>query len=228
MTRPEPPDRIDRMDRIDSPARSERTDRPAEPGGAPEAERRRIEGALAGERAALELLLREHYARVHATAFRLLGNPEDAEDLAQECFVRAFRSLALYRGEGSFAGWLRRILVHLVQDRFRARGQRPEPTLLPSELAGGREPHGLVEERELARVLADALETLAAPLRVALLLRTREGLEYEEVAALTGVTPATARTRVMKARKALLRLLAPYLGERTAGHTAERAARRAP
>ncbi|NOT29568.1 MAG: sigma-70 family RNA polymerase sigma factor, partial [Planctomycetes bacterium] len=100
--------------------------------GAPdpdEAERRRIERARAGERDAQEELLRVHYARVHATAFRLLGNHEDAEDLAQECFVRAFRSLAFYRGEGSFAGWLRRILVHLVQDRFRARAQRPEAVL---------------------------------------------------------------------------------------------------
>ncbi len=174
--------------------------------------------ALAGERAALEQLLRVHYARVHATAFRLLGNPEDAEDLAQECFVRAFRSLAFYRGEGSFAGWLRRILVHLAQDRYRAQGTRPAAERLPSErhseLASGREPHGELEGRELALVLARALQGLAAPLRMALLLRTREGLEYEEIAALTEVTPATARTRVMKARKLLLRPLAPYLGLR--------------
>jgi len=178
------------------------------------AERVRVERARAGDRAAQEELLRAHYARVHATAFRLLGNPEDAEDLAQEGFVRAFRSLELYRGDGSFAGWLRRIVVHLAQDRHRATGKRPEPVLLPSELAGGREPHGELEERELGRLLGEALFALAPPLRIALLLRTREGLEYEEIADATGVTPATARTRVMKARKALARVLAPYLEER--------------
>ena len=192
----------------------------ADPRERREPEGRRIARARAGERAAQEELLRAHYARVHTTAFRLLGNPEDAEDLAQECFVRAFRSLGFYRGEGSFAGWLRRILVHLVQDRYRALGQRPEPVLLPLELAAGlgcaREPHGVLEGRELVRVLADSLAALAAPLRVALLLRTREGLEYEEIADLTGVTPATARTRVMKARKVLQRVLAPYLGAREA------------
>lgn len=179
-------------------------------------EARRIERARAGERGAQEELLRAHYARVHATAFRLLGNPEDAEDLAQECFVRAFRSLAFYRAEGSFAGWLRRILVHLAQDRFRARGQRPEPGPLGDEHAGGRGPHERLEGRELRRVLANSLAALAPTLRAALLLRTREALEYEEIAFLTGVTPETARTRVMKARRALARLLGPYLSEREA------------
>lgn len=182
------------------------------------AEELRVARARGGERGAQEELLRLHYARIHATAFRLLGNPEDAEDLAQECFVKAFRSLAFYRGEGSFAGWLRRILVHLAQDRFRAQGRRepaPVPPEILRELAGAaseaRDPQRELEGRELAAHLDDALRALDVPLRTALLLRTREGLEYEGIAALTGVTPATARTRVMKARKVLARLLAPYL-----------------
>jgi RNA polymerase sigma-70 factor (ECF subfamily) len=190
-------------------------------------ELQRLARARAGERSAQEELLRAHYARIHATAFRLLGNPEDAEDLAQECFVRAFRSLSFYRAEGSFAGWLRRILVHLAQDHYRAHGKRPEPAPLPGELRGGREPHALAEGRELRRNLADALEALSPPLRLALLLRTREGLEYAEVAAVTGVTPETARTRVMKARKLLSRSLAPYLPSEH-DERGERAERRAP
>lgn len=187
-------------------------------------EPQRIERARAGDQAALEGLLRHHYPRIHALAFRLLGNPEDAEDLAQECFVRAFRSLAHYRGEGSFAGWLRRILVHLAQDRYRSQGQRPEPMALTSEHAGGGDPHTQLEGRELRLTVADAVQSLAVPLRTALLLRTREGLGYEEIAALTGVTAETVRTRVMKARKVLLRLVGPYLSGRDAG----RALRRVP
>ena len=184
-----------------SPSREER-------GCSPESDL--IRRAQAGERAALEELLRAHYVRVHALAFRLLGNPEDAEDLAQEGFVRAFRSLAFYRGDGSFAAWLRRIVVHLAQDRFRARG-KPASLPLGVELAGGRDPRSELEGRELHRAVDDALLELNATLRMALLLRTREGLEYEEIASATRVTPATARTRVMKARKALLRVLAPHL-----------------
>jgi len=168
--------------------------------------------ARAGERAAQEELLRRHYPAVHRSAFRLVGNPEDAEDLAQECFVRAFRSLEHYRGDGPFLGWLRRILVHLAQDRYRAEGRAGEARALPPELPGGREPGSEAEERELARSVADALAALAAPLRTTLLLRLREGLEYEEIGTLTGVTPETARTRVMKARKLLERLLARHLG----------------
>ena len=186
---------------------------PGDAGSPAQGELERIARARAGVRGAQEELLRAHYARVHATAFRLVGNPEDAEDLAQECFVRAFRSLAFYRADGSFAGWLRRILVHLAQDHFRSHGQRPEPASLPGELGGGHEPVVAVEGRELARILGDALLGLSPPLRAALLLRTREGLEYEEIGSLTGVTPETARTRVMKARKSLLRLLAPYLAQ---------------
>lgn len=172
-----------------------------------------LAAARRGDRDAQAQLLRHHFARIHALAFRLVGNPEDAEDLAQEGFVRAFRALALYRGEGSFEGWLRRIVVHLAQDRFRARAKR-EPGALPSDLPGGREPYRALEARELRLVLASALDALHPSLRAALLLRTREGLDYDEIAALTGVTPETARTRVMKARKELTRRLAPYLAER--------------
>jgi RNA polymerase sigma-70 factor (ECF subfamily) len=171
-----------------------------------------VEAARRGERGAQGEILRRHYPALHALAFRLTGNPEDAEDLAQEGFVRAFRSLGHFRGTGSLEGWLKRIVVHLAQDRFRAR-RRGEVTCLPEGLAGGREPHQTLERRELALALSRALEQLGAPLRVALLLRTREGLEYEEIATLTGVTAETARTRVMKARRDLTRRLAPYLAE---------------
>lgn len=192
------------------------------PNPAPEPLEALLARARTGERGAREELLRVHHPGLFRLAFRLLGNPEDAEDLAQECLVRALRSLDFYRGEGSFEGWLRRILVHLAQDRFRAQGKRPEPQVLPEQHAGGREPQALLEGRELARLLAEALAALAAPLRTALLLRAREGLEYEEISALTGVTPETARTRVMKARKALLRLLGPHLGEGAPAHAPRR------
>src|SRR5206468_7677745 len=108
----------------------------------------------------------------------------------------------------------RRILVHLAQDRYRAQGQRAETLALPAELACPRGAENELEERELARRLADALQSLGPPLRAALLLRTREGLEYEAIAELTGVTPATVRTRVMKARKLLLRALGAELERR--------------
>ncbi len=168
--------------------------------------------AVAGDRSAVDELVRGNYPGLYATAFRLLGNPEDAEDLAQEALVRACRSLHLYRGEGNFAGWLRRILVHLAHDRFRRAGRRPEDRALPAELVSSvtREPIDRLEGRELVHAVGEALRDLPSTLRIALVLRALEGLEYEEIAAATGVTPATARTQVMKARKALQRTLAPW------------------
>jgi RNA polymerase sigma-70 factor (ECF subfamily) len=172
-----------------------------------------IELAIRGDREAFDQLVRAHYARVVATAFRLLGNPEDAEDLAQECFVRAHRGLASFRAEASFSSWLRRIIVHLARDRYRHQGRRPESLPLTEALglAKADQPDQEVSRRELALLLAEAVSRLPDHLRVALVLRTREGLSYSEIAAACGVTPATARTQVMKARRALLRTLSPYM-----------------
>jgi len=175
--------------------------------------------ALGGESAAFEEIVRASYGRLYATAFHLLGNHEDAEDVTQECLVRAHAALALYRSEGSFAGWLRRILVHLVRDRYRRRGRRPldEPLAGEELTRGGRAPSELLGERELALLVAGALERLPESLRIAFLLRTREGLSYDEISHTTGVTPATARTQVMRARRALAERLRPYLDSREDG-----------
>jgi len=174
-----------------------------------------VERAGAGDAAAYDDLVRLHYARVHATAFHLVGNPEDAEDVTQECFVKAHQGLAWYRGDGAFAGWLRRILVHLVRDRFRRRARRPLDEPLPGEIIGeviGERagPEQTLGDRELALLVAEAIERLPEALRIAFVLRTREGLTYDEISGAAGVTPATARTQVMKARRALARRLGKH------------------
>jgi RNA polymerase sigma-70 factor (ECF subfamily) len=184
-----------------------------------------IARAAAGERAAHDALVRAHYARVHRTAFHLLGNHEDAEDVAQECFVKAFQGLAWFRGDASFAAWLRRILVHLVRDRYRRAGRRPgaEPLQgdesLGAAAAAPGGPEHEVGRRELQRLLDEALRRLPESLRVALVLRTRDDLSYAEISEAAGVTPATARTQVMRARRALLAHLGPYLGPSLGAHT---------
>jgi len=179
-------------------------------------EKRLIELAARGGHEAFDELVRLHYSRVHALAFRLLGNPEDAEDLAQECFVRAQRGLAVFRGEASFASWLRRITVHLARDRYRRQGRRPDSQPLTEAigLATSSGPAQEASQRELSRLLTEAVSRLPETLRIALVLRTLEGLSYEEIAHACGITPATVRTQVMKARRALLRTLGPYLERR--------------
>jgi len=172
-----------------------------------------LAAARGGDRRAFGELVRAHYGRIYASAFHLLGNHEDAEDLAQECFVRAHGALAQYRGESSFIAWLYRIALHLVRDRFRRAQRRPARTpleeVLPVVPGGG--PLQELSGRELGRCVSEAIEALPENLRIALSLRVREGWNYQDLAAATGVSPKTARNRVMKARRALRRVLAPLL-----------------
>ena len=174
-----------------------------------------LERARAGDREAFDRLVRGQFPRVYAVAFRMLGNHEDAEDLAQECFVRAHRSLAWYRGEGAFSSWLFRIVVHLARDRFRRIERRPKEGgwMASLEPAAPRGPSQELHGKELQRVLVDAIQELPERLRTPLVLRTLEGFDYADVADATGVTPNTARTQVMKARRALIRILRPFLDE---------------
>jgi len=170
--------------------------------------------ARAGDQAAFDALARKHFARVHALLFRLVGNHEDAEDLTQECFVKAHRSLAWYRSDCSFWTWLYRIAVHLSRDHYRKRSRRGPMTSL-SEMQSappsrGESPREDVVHLEFQTVLRDALDALPHRLRTALVLRTLEGLEYEAIADVLGIQPGTARVHVMKARKQLARLLRPW------------------
>ena len=172
-----------------------------------------IERAKQGDRDAFGLLARCHYRRVYVTARHLVGNHEDAEDLTQETFVRAHKALDWFRSQGAFGGWLRRILVHLVHDRFRRAARAPEARTLEGlpDPSSQRGPFSELGARELEGLVERAIQSLPGRLRVPLVLRTLEGLDYEEVAVATGVTRATARTQVMQARRALSRLLAGYL-----------------
>jgi RNA polymerase sigma-70 factor, ECF subfamily len=181
------------------------------------AEARLVERASGGERGAFDALVRLHFAEVYGLLHRLVGNHEDAEDLAQDCFVKAYRSLRFYRGEGSFAAWLGRIAIHLARDHQRRRGRRGP--VLPIDLVG-EEPRaaapGPVTElsrRELMRRVGEAVEDLPFNLRTAIVLRVLEGRDYEDVARATGMKPGTVRTQVMKARKRLMRALGPWIGK---------------
>lgn len=165
--------------------------------------------ARAGDRRAFDTLARAHLAEVYGLLHRLVGNHEDAEDLAQDCLVKAYRSLRFYRGEGSFAAWLGRIAVHLARDHHRRRGRRAPTVTLEDEpeVPAGTE----LSRRELEQRVGEAIDALPHELRAALVLRVLEGRDYADVARATGVKPGTARTQVMKARRRLLRALAPWL-----------------
>ena len=175
-----------------------------------------VRRARSGDRDAFDALVRIHFKPVYALLHRMIASHEDAEDLAQECFVRAWRALPHYRAESTFSTWLARIALNLGQDHRRAGAGTAgrAPMVTDSEHpAPGPSPAEALTLFELAREVARALERLPARLRAAIVLRVVEGREYDEVAEITGVKPSTARMHVMQARRLLLRRLGAWLGE---------------
>ena len=157
-----------------------------------------------------EQVVEQHSARVYRLAYRLSGNPQDAEDLTQDTFVRVFRSLASFR-PGTFEGWLHRITTNLFLDMVRRR-QRirfdalPDDTeWLPSRTPG---PEQVYEDTQLDPEIQAALDALAPEYRVAVVLCDIEGLTYEEIAATLGIKLGTVRSRIHRGRVQLRAALA--------------------
>ncbi|MFC5993965.1 RNA polymerase sigma factor SigE [Pseudonocardia hispaniensis] len=150
-------------------------------------------------------IVREHGDRVYRLAYRLTGNPHDAEDLTQETFIRVFRSLSSYQ-PGTFEGWLHRITTNLFLDMVRRRS-RVRMEALPDDsdrIPGqGPEPEVVFSETHLDPALQAALDELAPEFRAAVVLCDVEGLSYEEIGATLGVKLGTVRSRIHRGRAAL-------------------------
>ncbi len=150
-------------------------------------------------------IVREHADRVYRLAYRLTGNPHDAEDLTQETFVRVFRSLASYK-PGTFEGWLHRITTNLFLDMVRRRSRiRMEALPDDSDRLPGRgpEPEQVFSDTHLDPQLQAALDELPPEFRAAVVLCDVEGLSYEEIGATLGVKLGTVRSRIHRGRAAL-------------------------
>jgi RNA polymerase sigma factor (sigma-70 family) len=152
-----------------------------------------------------EQVVRDHADRVYRLAYRLSGNPHDAEDLTQETFIRVFRSLGSYK-PGTFEGWLHRITTNLFLDMVRRRS-RLRMEGLPEDtdrlIGGGPSPEQVYAETHLDPDLQEALDDLAPEFRAAVVLCDVEGLSYEEIGATLGVKLGTVRSRIHRGRQAL-------------------------
>ncbi len=158
-----------------------------------------------------EQIVRDHSARVYRLAYRLTGNPHDAEDLTQEVFVRVFRSLHTYTPD-NFEGWLHRITTNLFLDRARRRA-RLRFDSLSDDAAARLVGNGAAPDRHLADALFDddvevALAGLPEDFRAAVVLCDVEGLSYDEVGAVLGIKSGTVRSRIHRGRRLLRKALA--------------------
>jgi RNA polymerase sigma-70 factor (ECF subfamily) len=179
-----------------------------------------LDRARRGDRDAFSVLVERHASRVLSAAWRIVGNRAEAEDVAQETFLSAFRGLASFRGESLFSTWLYRIAVNKCRDRLRGRPAEderpaaPDEDGAPAEMAGGaahhRSPEELLLERQRAGRIEAAIARLPALYREAFVLRHVEGLSYEEMSAVLGADGSTLRMRVYKARTQLSHELAGW------------------
>ncbi len=174
-----------------------------------------------GDKAAMpswDELVRQHADRVYRLAYRLSGNPQDAEDLTQETFIRVFRSVQNYQ-PGTFEGWLHRITTNLFLDMVRRR-TRIRMEALPEDYdrvpAEDPNPEQIYHDSRLGPDLQAALDSLPPEFRAAVVLCDIEGLSYEEIGATLGVKLGTVRSRIHRGRQALREHLAKHSDQLTA------------
>jgi RNA polymerase sigma-70 factor, ECF subfamily len=170
--------------------------------------------AQAGERAALDLLLRRHYDRLYALCRRMTGDDADAADACQEALMAIVRGLHSFDGRSAFGTWAYRVTANACLDELRRRRRRPEPGL-PEGAGEIASPVDAVEGLTVRLDLDQALETLPSDYRAAVVLRDVCGMSYDEIAQTLGIPPGTVRSRIARGRNALMPLLVP--GRRNPG-----------
>ncbi|MFP5264951.1 MAG: RNA polymerase sigma factor [Blastocatellia bacterium] len=167
-----------------------------------------IERARAGDSAAFGQIMDHCQRKVISTAWRMLGNREDARDAAQEVFLRAYKYLGGFDTAEDFSGWLYRITVNVCRDIARKRGRLDQFKSFESEremgnleaLASGENVEAAAIQSEQQEIIARALSTLSKRERAAIVLRDLEGLPTEEVARILGSSQATVRSQISSAR----------------------------
>jgi len=170
--------------------------------GDPDSELVRL--AREGDRSAFNALVTKYRNRVLGIAARMLSDRAEAEDLAQDVFVKAYRSLRDFHGNALFTTWLYRIAANscLNHNQRLKRQRRFTEAAVDSEIAGdgALDPHGLLEKKQLKALLEGAIRSLPEERRIVLILRDIEGQTYEEIAECLGIELGTVRSRLHRAR----------------------------
>lgn len=182
-----------------------------------------LERAQAGDRAAFGQLVRSYHRRVYMTAYRIMGNHDDANDVVQDSFVRAMRGLSAFDMRSDFFTWLYRIVVNVALNHLRQRRRRRtvplEQVPLPPNLAQEAEqsPGRALELKRMVAEIGEALDELPDTLRATLVLVVLEGLPYRDAAGILDCSEGTVAWRVHEARQRLVGRLGKYLKSKN-GH----------
>lgn len=171
-----------------------------------------VERAQQGDKKAFNLLVVRYQNRVAGLLTRYVAR-DDIPDIVQDSFIKAYRSLASFRGESAFYTWLYRIAVNTAKNHLTALGRRPPKEDILAEDAESYDsgvhlreadtPENLVLSDELKRIVFDTIENLPDELKTAITLREIEGLSYEEIADVMECPVGTVRSRIFRAREAI-------------------------
>ena len=161
-----------------------------------------------GDQAAFEWIVKCHQDRIYNLCLYMLKNKQNAQEAAQDVFVKAFRSLGNFQPRSSLYTWLYRIAINTSIDHLRKTPSTPaDDGALMNLKSDDPSPEGCLETKEATKVVQNALQELSPELRVAIVLREIEGLAYDEIAAALHISIGTVKSRIARAREMLRRLL---------------------
>jgi len=181
-----------------------------------------VRGARRGDLAAYDELVKRYQERIYATIYHMTSNHEDANDLAQESFIKAFQALKSFKGGSSFYTWLYRIAVNKTINFLKQRKNRTHMSLNDLDFSAEHDPDlmALISDKtprrdaaltELQEKLNEALLKLSEPHRLVVVLHDVQGQSHEEIAQVAGCNIGTVRSRLFYARQQLQGYLADYL-----------------
>ena len=163
-----------------------------------------VEACLAGEESAFDVLLGRWEKRIRGAIYRLVGSDEEARDLCQEAFLKAYKSLRSFKQEARFSSWLYQIALNLCRDRMRRRRGKTMVSLEELEEGGAAMPVAgptaldLLQERDTRRLVAQAIEALPDEQREVIILKEYQGLTFLEIAQVLDVPISTVKTRLYR------------------------------
>jgi len=174
-----------------------------------------------GDKSAYDLLVIKYQHRIIQLVNRYVKDPSEAQDVAQEAFIKAYRALANFRGDSAFYTWLYRIAINTAKNYLLSRNRRysdyqvdvqeAEQVENAPQLKGMDTPESLLLNDEIVAVIREAIEKLPEEMKVAIMLREFEGLSYEEIAQAMECPVGTVRSRIFRAREAIDEKLSPLL-----------------